>query len=464
MTVFRFSDYREDTVAKHQHLIKDHDAVWWGWWKKRHEPWPRDAMSHLSGVCGPSNPSRIGLIERAAEKFFVGICVEVTHADGVAVGSPEARLTPEYYRSQEFPAWLRFTSLQEMNEEDWKAEFGDVPLGDETFFDGVRTSGVEIVEANVTGDRMGVLHLSDFHFGDDFGFNPKGSYPIQTALLDSIVAAVPCRPLAIVISGDLTTRGNPQGLVSARLFIEKLGKRLDVPRDCIIIAPGNHDILVEDPNALLDFANEQSFRDFVELFYKRPTGLERVHVIRTPLVSYAFGVVNSSRPRSRAMMDYGYVGRDRSEPVMKEMRRIKAEGDTTNFLVLHHHLQPSPLLESPEDGRPVSMALDAGEIISFAQTYSVRAIMHGHQHLPFVGSASRVAEVGEDGPTAKPNARQPVLILGAGSAGVRVDRLGPELPENSFAFYTPEEDEKLRIRVYKYTPARKPELMWDFVA
>jgi predicted MPP superfamily phosphohydrolase len=464
VTVLRFSNYEVDTISAHQEIIDRFGYVYWGWWKKQHEPWPERSIESLSHSCHADKSTKIGLVERQAEKFYVASCESLASDSATRMPSPEPESTPSYYRDKLWPLWMKFTSLQEVTEEQWRKEFGDVPQGDETFFDQSRSLGVDLISGEVKGDRSEVLHISDLHFGDDFGFSSTQAIAKRNDLLECIAASVASSPpLAIVVSGDLTTRGSDAGLRSARLFIERLATRLDVPKNCVIIAPGNHDILIDDPEKNLDFSNEQGYRDLVSLFYGRKTGLERVHIVRGQKVRLVFGVLNSSRPRTKANMDYGYVGRDRSEPVIREVHHQASAHDAWSFLVLHHHVQPAPLLEFLEHDRPVSLTLDAGEIISFAQSYGVKAILHGHQHLPFVGKTSRLAEIGEDGPTEDPKSRSGVLILGAGSAGVQVNRLGGEMPENSFACYRPGDDGSLGIRVFRYTPVAKPKILWDFI-
>ncbi|GHG49761.1 hypothetical protein GCM10012320_17700 [Sinomonas cellulolyticus] len=468
MIVLRFSNYDFDTIGEHQQVISDKGYAYWGWWKKQHEPWPGSQINRLATSCSQDSPARIGLVERQAERFYVAECEEVTceAADPIPtpIPTPDPERTPQYYRDRPWPMWLKFRSINEVEPAKWSREFGPVPQGDETFFYNDHTHGVDVMEVDVPGNRSGILHISDLHFGDDFAFTNDPGIRKRNDLLECIVESLEEPPLAVVVSGDLTTRGDDGGMRSARLFIERLAERLKVPRACVIIAPGNHDILIDDPDRHLDFSNEQCYRDMVRLFYDRHTGLERVHVIRGDSQRLVFGVLNSSRPRTRANMDYGYVGRDRSEPVMREMSEKTRANDCPGFLVLHHHVQPAPVLEFLEDDRPVSLTLDSGEIISFAQKYGVRAILHGHQHLPFVGTTSRLAEISEDGPTPSPGNRTDVLILGAGSAGARADRLGGEMPENSFAHYLPQDDGRLRVRVFRYTPVIKPKLLWDFCA
>jgi hypothetical protein len=234
------------------------------------------------------------------------------------------------------------------------------------------------------------------------------------------------------------------------------------------VVPGNHDILIDDQQVTRDYENEQPFRDFIQLVYGREVSLERVQWIQDALgVNYFFCALNSARPRQVKTMDYGYVGIDRSRPVLERaaaLRRALPAGNRSwTSMVLHHHVQPAQMLEQPEDGRPVSLTLDAGELVSLCHEYEVDAILHGHQHLPFFGSATRYAECGPSPRTRRRRYTRPVLVLGAGSAGVKGDRIPDEIRMNCMSTYRLEQA-GLRIQVSDFSPRKQPEVFWHFFA
>lgn len=460
MIVLRFSNYEHaDTVEAHDSIVASLGSTWWGWWKKRHEPWPGESSLEVL-----RNDGVVGLVERQSESFYRAECIAVAHREGQLMGSPEPNYTPEYYRDAQFPLWLQLKNIHPLTEAEWTSQFGAMPVGDETFFMSGQDAGVQVLAARSPANRTGLLHISDLHFGTDFGFTgtQTGLSGVQH-LANCIAEALPSSPAAIVVSGDLTTRSEPAGFMSARVFLDLLCTKFGLDRKCVVIAPGNHDILIDD-DAPRDFSNEQGFRDFADLFYGQTVDLERVHTVFSPGgADYAFGVVNSSRPRTKATMDYGYVGRDRSEPVIRTLSEVAARSGAQSFLVLHHHVQPAPHLESLGQNRPVSLTLDAGELVSMSAAYGLRGILHGHQHLPFVGSAARLAEYGPEGPTANPGSSGSVLTIGAGSLGASVGRLGNELRENSFFYYDLEPGNGLRVRMFVLNPSRTPAVEWDFI-
>ncbi len=475
MIVLRFSDYERPTIQEHLDILERTRAddtpayVWWGWWKKNHERFPAATLGSLAERIQRDGSVEIGLIERATQQFIRATCIKVVTDQGHAIPAPDVELAPRYYSASPFPAWFAFSSLEKISDVEWKHDFGRIPSGDETLYEAQRPRPVVdscVVDAEVDGDREGILHLSDLHFGGDHGYTVHpGHVTTVTTLLDRIENGLPGSPACVVVSGDLTTRGDPIGLVSGRLFIQELAARLGLPRQAVVVAPGNHDILIEDPEVTRDFRNEQLFRDQMQLFYGVETPNERVHDIRDASGRhYVIGVLNSSRPRRKETMDYGYVGSDRSAPVFRTIKAVSARprGAVWSAVVMHHHVLSAPIVEEPERGRPVSLALDAGELVSLAQRHGVSAILHGHQHLPFVGEVRRWAEFTTEGPQTGNWAK--VCVLGAGSAGAAQmgERIPQEIAANSLSYYRPFAEGGLDVTCVSYLPHRAPQTVWHF--
>lgn len=70
-----------------------------------------------------------------------------------------------------------------------------------------------------------LLHLSDTHFGTE-----------QPQVVEALVAlAAQQRPDGVVLSGDITQRGQPEQFRAAKAFVDRLGAP-------VLAIPGNHDI------------------------------------------------------------------------------------------------------------------------------------------------------------------------------------------------------------------------------
>jgi 3',5'-cyclic AMP phosphodiesterase CpdA len=467
MLILRYSNFETDTLAAHRAALKSNGSVYWGWWKKDHEEFPTELLRRLSDRA-VGETIRIGLVARADAEYAVATCSEVTFSDdGELIATPQESTTPDYYAAEKCAAWFRFDEIDDVPLEKWTSEFGPVPTGDPTLFESIRGRPDEyptpVVSVAAKAGQYGVLHISDLHFGDDHGFGTHVGPTVGPRKLAEIIAeGLPSPPACVVVSGDLTTKSGPDGFLSARAFLEELVRLLDVDRDAVVLVPGNHDILIEDPELTRDYKNEQQFRDLLQLFYERSTELERVHDIRDESGRhYVVGTLNSSRPRHRETMDYGYVGNDRSAPVFQTVRMCAdlARSDVWVAVVLHHHLLPGPLVEEPETGRPVSMTLDAGEIVSLAQTHGADALLHGHQHIPFIGTVSRVAEFTADGATDRSPAPA-VTILGAGSAGVSRGRIPDSVGLNTYSVYQPFETAGTVVECFGFLEKRNVHSLW----
>ena len=84
---------------------------------------------------------------------------------------------------------------------------------------------------------MDILHLSDLHFrpGDD----PEEHYGLlaDDLRIDLKLAALD----AIVVSGDVANFATPPEYELASQFLTLVMKAFSVPREAVILTPGNHD-------------------------------------------------------------------------------------------------------------------------------------------------------------------------------------------------------------------------------
>jgi small GTP-binding protein len=97
-----------------------------------------------------------------------------------------------------------------------------------------------------------LLHLSDLHFTAQTAAETKAQWLLQD-LRDAFGDA----PIEyLVISGDVTDRGNPDGLERGREFVHCLTEALALSAERCIFVPGNHDI--EDREDAFDFYMSES--------------------------------------------------------------------------------------------------------------------------------------------------------------------------------------------------------------
>lgn len=464
--VLRFRDVETSTIDAHQERVEATGAAWWAWWAKDSEEVPVSALTRL----GTHTPVDVGLINRQENARYVARCETVAVAEsGERLSSPEPGRTPPYYRDDTFPAWFKLSSIELVGDVEWDRRFGGVPEGESTIFfvpldepDAAQQALQERFDTTpVEVPTSTVLHISDLHFGSDYGFplTPR-AIPTLQRTLDEVLGEgmeklAPEGIGLIVVSGDITTRGEQDGFLEARTFLDALLDRLGMRSDQLVLVPGNHDILLDQPTVTRRYSAEQPFRDFLQLVYGVPDlELNRLHWFRSRADDQDVLVLalNSVRPRQASTMEYGYVGRDLYGPLVEKAGRLRSEiegrggPDPLMIAVLHHHVLPTPLVEEPEDGRPVSLTLDAGQLIEDLQSAGCHVVLHGHQHVPFVGSTSRVVRDGRAWRRGRT-----VHVVGGGSCSVQVTRLWANMRNNSVGVYRPI-DGSLDVQMFELAP------------
>lgn len=465
--ILRFRDIEASTVASHLERIYTSGAVWWGWWKKDSEEVPLAALHQLI----QQMPLDIGLINRQENARYVARCERVALTEsGERISSPEPTRSPEYYRDDTFPVWFKLSSISQISDADWDERFGGVPEGETTLFfvpldepDAAQRALHDRFESKpVRVANSTILHISDLHFGSDFAFPvsprsvPTRHRTLDDVLVEGVLNVAPEGVGLVVISGDITTRGEQDGFMEAREFLKALIGGLGLQMEQVVVVPGNHDILLDQPTVTRRYSAEQPFRDFLQLTYGRADlELNRLHWFKSGQDGRDMLVLalNSVRPRQASTMEYGYVGQDLYGPLLVEAAELSAEikeqrgREPLMMAVLHHHVLPTPLVEEPEEKRPVSLTLDAGQLIADLQSAGCQVVLHGHQHIPFVGSTSRAVQSEEGWELGRT-----VHVIGAGSCSVNVTRLWNSMRNNSLGLYRASDD-RLEVRMFELAPS-----------
>lgn len=485
--ILRFSDAEREegaslnTIDAHRAIIYKNGFVWWGWWKKTHEAFPGDLLEQINAYSSAQS-IRIGLVNRkGVERLYFAQCDGCRFKDGEPIPSPDRSLTPEYYASDSFPAWFKLSRIDEVSRSDFEREFDHVPSLDPTLYevtsDGSRTRIIPDRTWNlepIAGRGHAILHISDMHFGEGHGFllgsvNGRGvDIPtLSRKVADSISANVRVPIGVVVASGDFITKGNANSYPAAKAFLCELLESLKLDKNCCIIVPGNHDIWTINAELLTrTYAHEDAYRLFLGAFREEKIqDLERTTRIRTPNgIDLIFVALNSARIRSEKLKEYGYVSRHRYEELLKYVRSTLLVDPTAAkkaiiFVVMHHHIMPVAKVDVPEEVRPVSQTLDAGELIEEFAKAGVGYVLHGHQHTPFVGVAGKVS-IPENQNKAWTSQKGNLFVLGCGSTGGKHDLLPPELSKNIFSVYVPRAD-SLEVTFFQFSPHERCSVYWS---
>lgn len=468
--VLRFSDSEADTVSEHLKVIarsRSADAgVYWAWWRPQDENTKLAELEAFRALL-EAGVVRVGLANTKEGKLYAAECVRVVFgANGSRIRSPEPRQTPQYYRSDRFPAWFKFTSIVALQQPEFEREFGPAPVGHETLFAVDESSSAAHASKHreigpIAAPGEAIMHISDLHFGEYHGFPTTVDETAQfDPSLEEVIYSIALksgngqsRIGVIVVSGDLISRGNANGSGAVRVFLEGLCSRLAVPKTSVLIVPGNHDIyLKKSPYVTREYKERLPFVDFLRSFYGSDIKeIEGIFRYVTPSgKNLTFVGLNSVRPRSEALKEFGYVGHDRYEPLLRSVRESGRQPDEFRFAVFHHHVVLPPIKVWPMNEasdtitnalRPISVMLDAGPLVRDLQAAQIRFVLHGHHHYPFIAQAG-FYDTGEP----------PVYIIGAGSAGAQRDQLEMAFSFNTIGIYTPQ-DRGLQIEVWQYNRA-----------
>ncbi len=435
--ILRFRDFNAETIKEHSALLLEYSEVWWGWWRKEGEP---QNVEHLVDIAEKlsSEPLRIGLFDKSKGQYFQAEIADcVFSQSGGRIESPDASKTPSYYNKESASAWFRMTKLDSIELGEFRAQFSELPLSDATLFPvDHRRHNLKVNPEKATETNSStILHLSDLHFGSDYGF-PQNDHPGKRNLLDIIVKDLkkqaPDGVGIIVVSGDLSTRGDANALFDPAIpFLRKLADSLGLEAKHVVIVPGNHDIPL-DNYSHLTYEHEAAFNAFLREFYKDEVVFPRLESFILPgKTRLEILPINSVRLRSESLKNIGYT----SWPLYDDLlsKHPPACDRTIRMAVLHHHLIPASndeQLDPKYAQASLSLTSDAGSVIEGLQKHGFTLVLHGHQHVPRVSRVGR-GRVASDSYELK-GIDDPLFVIAGGSAGVRPERLSPEKPSNTY--------------------------------
>jgi 3',5'-cyclic AMP phosphodiesterase CpdA len=422
-----------DTIATHRELIARNGRVGWGWWKKTFE---HAETEKILALLGDEGEIGIVLIDRTAERAYMCTCIGF--ADPKAA---EADIVPLYYRDHldETAGIFILRTIEDLSYDEaladaireqtflWIGAVADPALG-------------HIAAAAEAHGRSCVLHLSDLHFGNDYGFRLQGEDVTvgdgRHTLTACIVADLERLGLtndvaAVIVTGDFMTHGDWVGAPrrAALAEFEALRKRLGLEKDQIIVVPGNHDVVrYSDPSKIdvrenavekqANYEHETMFRTFVDELVGRDwkASLNYVRRIHLGEADLDVCVLNSCTIAATEWTEYGYVGRNGLDAIADLAEQI-VDRPTFRFLALHHHLLPVANVEAPKS-KGVTLTLDASDILAAAQRAGVNVALHGHQHKPKIAVYHSLPLNGD-------STGAPIHVVANGSTGAKNERLPP---------------------------------------
>lgn len=290
-----------------------------------------------------------------------------------------------------------------------------------------------------------LLHLSDLHLGNTAGEDTVGDHKVEAikesdrvkrvGLLRNTLVALAGRLRqddeyldAVLITGDVTTRGAADGMAGLPGLLDALGDRLP-PNDRIVVVPGNHDVAW-----YTESGSPERYRAFVEKIrdagYRTPLldGIDYdgddVHAGADPLLvgddfvvvavnsADASGLLEPLPDEVQDELDKLAAAGVLSDATQKALRRVRtydmsrinsrqmaALGDRlaavgpgrVRIVALHHQILP---VSQEEEVKPFESMINLGAFLSFLGEAGADLVAHGHKH---VDAVLPLALTGPDG-------------------------------------------------------------------
>ena len=391
--VFRFS--LEDpgrtgnlTIEAHQNLIARHGSCWWGWFKAAHD------MDHSAAISQRLVDCDVALWDRTSDLFYIAKCERASVNGGAPIPSPEPELTPDYYRSSRWPAWLRLSSIREANQQEVAERFGDLPNTQSTIY-----WSPEPPQEPLTVPAQGnsILHLADLHFGKYHRWNTSHAQRRSSMTTEqAITRTLHLQDIDLLSIGVIVVCGNfcsdeptSESYEEAVSFIDGLCEQLpNVTRDHFVIVPGADDFVRPGDR---ERAVQTLYRQFHQNLYGGPDldiGRMRQYEFSDLLINVL--PINSVKMLGTEQRDEGVFGHgydSQLNTMLRDYLRSRGGGSqVVNVVAAHHHLVPAtPKLPADVPQESVRARLmpgihDAREALAKLNASRVTLFLHGHLH------------------------------------------------------------------------------------
>ena len=377
------------TIEEHQKIIAERGMCWWGWFKSTED------ADYSAEIGQRIENCEIGLWERSESLFYLAHCDGAVTAHGDLVESPDAELTPDYYRAQPYPAWFRLRSIRRSSRQEFEERFGYLPNTPPTI---LWRSGTLPQPINVQARGSAILHISDLRFGQHHRWNtanvPNRTHMtteqaiVQTLLMHGIdLTSVG----VVVICGNFVS-DNPssEAYHEALAFIDNLCAQLQgVSRDHVVVVPGADDFARPGDR-------ERSGQELYRKFHQSLYGSEDQDI--SPIRRYEFEMfrlnvlpVNSVKmlgtdEEDDGLFGYGYDGQ--LHVMRDDYLRNHGNNRVINVIATHHHIMPTTVKlpetanQKPVDARVMLGMYDSLDIRTKLSASRVALYLHGHLHEP----------------------------------------------------------------------------------
>lgn len=208
-----------------------------------------------------------------------------------------------------------------------------------------------------------ILHISDLHFGDPTAVLNRSEVH---RVIDSLLK-IAGPDVLLVLSGDISFRGQRPGYAEAHDVLLPILDASRIPRDRVILCPGNHDI-VKSSTGLSSFEAFDAWSAELRNDKRCTFSADSCRHVSSPEADFL--VINSAH---HGDTEYGLVNLTQLDSVLASMGGAPAEG-LPRIAVLHHHLIP---FSGHSDK---STTRNAYQVLTRLIRYGFSLVLHGHQH------------------------------------------------------------------------------------
>lgn len=269
-----------------------------------------------------------------------------------------------------------------------------------------------------------IFHISDLHFGREhartntFQLRAKSTrsrnlgVPISNLIFEYLPETRAERQNTVVVcSGDLATFRQKDDFKEAVRFLTRFTTEYQIPKQQILICPGNHDVYWQDYASHNYLAMLNLFR---RKFRGFPNPLRKdgpcYYFPEHHLLIYCFNscvlcgareqipeldTLISQLPKNRrepadellkrlTRIDPGFIGHEQLSCIGKNIEEklsqvdMQEEKRLLRIAVLHHHIN---LIVS--EFKRFASVIDAGPLKRSLSRYGFHLVLHGHKHLPY---------------------------------------------------------------------------------
>ena len=294
-----------------------------------------------------------------------------------------------------------------------------------------------------------VIHISDIHFGN----KPDGTImhrfiptdddrrDLATHLIEELKLKYESKlnNCVLIVSGDLVYMGTELEFNEALQCLNRVCIELNIAKNRVVIAPGNHDI-----NWLKDKTGKgKRFEDYLVFIYKfygealllslypfltkedfsiasKPVKPENIIAFH-PIDDLITIVGMNSCVYEDSQNHYGFVGWQQFNNIKRKLNELSDLQKSIKIAVLHHQMHPFPEpLNSIKKEKWIDMSIirDGGYVEKTLEELNFDLVFHGHKHQPQIRETKVSIKHDEFKDT------KSLFVLGGGSVAVENSERG----------------------------------------